>query len=214
MMLVGMSDPGLLILPTHRLVSGFPGLTAEPCAERLAPEFEVEDDRRAATAGAARPGSRSRPAATRTCSASAPSPTAAGSPPGSAPTPRWTRSPPTTAPDWRALGVSILHELVLKHLLGGARRRPTCRYVHLLDEVLDDVAARGCDLACLVPPAGMEHVECDRVEPGEDAAEEHVLLPEAAHGPGAQPAALRPAAGAAPRCRPGLAGDTRSSPAG
>ena len=29
MMLVGMSDPGLLILPTHRLVSGFPGLTAE-----------------------------------------------------------------------------------------------------------------------------------------------------------------------------------------
>ena len=28
MMLVGMSDPGLLILPTHRLVSGYPGLTA------------------------------------------------------------------------------------------------------------------------------------------------------------------------------------------
>ena len=41
MMLVGMSDPGLLILPTHRLVSGFPGLTAEALAERLAPEFEV-----------------------------------------------------------------------------------------------------------------------------------------------------------------------------
>ena len=43
MMLVGMSDPGLLILPTHRLVSGFPGLTAEALAERLAPEFEVQD---------------------------------------------------------------------------------------------------------------------------------------------------------------------------
>src|SRR5699024_4097803 len=28
MMLVGMSDPGLLILPTHRLVSGFSGLTS------------------------------------------------------------------------------------------------------------------------------------------------------------------------------------------
>ena len=26
-------------------------------------------------------------------------------------------------------------------------------------EVLADVAARGCDLACLVPPARMEHVE-------------------------------------------------------
>ena len=32
MMLVGMSDPGLLILPTHRLVSGLPGLTAEALA--------------------------------------------------------------------------------------------------------------------------------------------------------------------------------------
>ena len=30
MMLVGMSDPGLLILPTHRLVSGYPeGSTAK-----------------------------------------------------------------------------------------------------------------------------------------------------------------------------------------
>ncbi len=29
MMFVGMSDPGLLILPTHRLVSGYPGLTAD-----------------------------------------------------------------------------------------------------------------------------------------------------------------------------------------
>src|SRR5204863_5387089 len=29
MMLVSMSDPGLVILPTHRLVSGLPDLTAE-----------------------------------------------------------------------------------------------------------------------------------------------------------------------------------------
>ncbi len=43
MMLVSMSDPGLRILPTHRLVSGFPGLTMDRLNERLAPEFEVED---------------------------------------------------------------------------------------------------------------------------------------------------------------------------
>ena len=43
MMLVGMSDPGLVILPTHRLVSGFPGLTFEALAERLSPEFDVSD---------------------------------------------------------------------------------------------------------------------------------------------------------------------------
>ena len=36
---------------------------------------------------------------------------------------------------------------------------PSCRYVHSIREVLTDVAARGCDLACLVPPAQMAHVE-------------------------------------------------------
>ena len=38
-----MSDPGLLILPTHRLISGFPGLTAKELAARLEPEFEITE---------------------------------------------------------------------------------------------------------------------------------------------------------------------------
>ena len=41
MQLVGMSDPGLLILPTHRLVTGFAGLTSETLAKALAPEFDI-----------------------------------------------------------------------------------------------------------------------------------------------------------------------------
>ena len=63
--------------------------------------------------------------------------------------------------DWRALGVSVLHVLVLDHLLSRPQTASglSCRYVHLFSEVLADVAARGCDLACLVPPARMEHVE-------------------------------------------------------
>jgi uncharacterized protein (DUF1015 family) len=60
--------------------------------------------------------------------------------------------------DWRSLGVSVLHVLVLKALLGNLGQ-PSCRYVHSMSEVLTDVAARGCDLACLVPPARMSHVE-------------------------------------------------------
>ena len=36
---------------------------------------------------------------------------------------------------------------------------PKCRYVHLLREVTDAVAARECPLAVLVPPATMAHVE-------------------------------------------------------
>jgi len=72
----------------------------------------------------------------------------------------------THSADWRALGVSILHVLVLDHLLAegsgsgsGSGSAPACRYVHLISEVMDDLSAHNCDLACLVPPARMEHVE-------------------------------------------------------
>jgi hypothetical protein len=41
MMLVGQSDPGLAILPTHRWVSGSPGLNGNRLAAASAPEFEV-----------------------------------------------------------------------------------------------------------------------------------------------------------------------------
>src|SRR5439155_20324488 len=42
MMLVSMSDPGLVILPTHRLVSGLPDLTAERLRSLLGAHFHVE----------------------------------------------------------------------------------------------------------------------------------------------------------------------------
>ena len=42
MMLVSMSDPGLVILPTHRLISGLPGLRAERLAE-LEAAFGTDD---------------------------------------------------------------------------------------------------------------------------------------------------------------------------
>src|SRR5262249_18410798 len=62
--------------------------------------------------------------------------------------------------DWRGLAVAVLHVVVLDQLLpakfGG---KPECKYVHLLREVTDAVAARRCQLAALVPPATMGHVE-------------------------------------------------------
>src|SRR5437773_1231163 len=42
MMLVSMSDPGLIVLPTHRLVSGLPALTAEQLRGALGEHFQVE----------------------------------------------------------------------------------------------------------------------------------------------------------------------------
>src|SRR5262249_47854316 len=42
MMMVSMSDPGLVILPTHRLVSGLPAVTAEQLHSHLSKHFEME----------------------------------------------------------------------------------------------------------------------------------------------------------------------------
>jgi uncharacterized protein (DUF1015 family) len=157
MMLVGMSDPGLRILPTHRLVSGFPGLTAEQLTERFAPEFEVH------VRGEGPSGCRE--AWEEIDSGGAQEVLGFGTVADGLWSTARLRSDatmdalaPDHSPEWRGLGVSILHVLALGSLLGPIGN-PSCRYVHLLDEVLDDVAARGCDLACLVPPAGMEHVE-------------------------------------------------------
>jgi uncharacterized protein (DUF1015 family) len=157
MMLVGMSDPGLLILPTHRLVSGYPGLTSPDLAARMEPEFEVQ------TAGAGEAGCR---AAWHAIDGGAEQDLLGF---GTVADGQWLlarlrsdsamdRLAPNQSADWRSLGVSVLHVLVLAKLLGDAGN-PSCRYVHSIPEVLADAAARRCDLACLVPPARMNHVE-------------------------------------------------------
>jgi uncharacterized protein (DUF1015 family) len=157
MMLVGMSDPGLLILPTHRLVSGLPGLTAERLRQMLAPHFDVEP------AGQGEKGARD---AWELMQAEGTQGVLGF---GTVADGTWQlarlRTPavmdelaPEHSPAWRSLAVSVLHVLVLGRLLAGAGQ-PQCRYVHLLGEVTDAAAARDCDLAVLVPPAGMDHVE-------------------------------------------------------
>ena len=157
MMLVGMSDPGLIILPTHRLVDGFPALTADALAERLAPEFEVNI---MGTGDAAARSAWEEIEAEGTQELLGFGTVADG---------RWLTARLRSdermdalatdhSPAWRALGVSILHVLVLASLLKPFGD-PGCRYVHLMGEVLAEVAALRCDLACLVPPAGMSEVE-------------------------------------------------------
>ena len=157
MMLVGMSDPGLIIQPTHRLIQGFAGLTSEALAARLAPQFVITHE------GEGEAGCLS---TWETLQIGADQDTLGF---GTLEDGRWftarlrdtTRMDqltPTHSPEWRSLGVSILHELVLKDLLvkiGAA----SCTYVHQIAEVLDCMDREACDIAVLVPPAGMEHVE-------------------------------------------------------
>lgn len=153
MMLVGMSDPGLLILPTHRLVSGLPGLRMERLAALLAPEFEVRPAQGPENAWdeVERNGDQDvlafgTVADNQWCVARLRSDDTMD------------RLAPEHSADWRALGVSVLHVLVLKHLLAPEFPDTACRYVHTLREVRDDVDARASDLVALVPPATMEHV--------------------------------------------------------
>ncbi|MGH7171575.1 MAG: DUF1015 family protein, partial [Gemmataceae bacterium] len=159
MMLVGMSDPGLIILPTHRLVSGLPDVTADRLAEILAPHFTVE------RVGTGEQGARD---TWETIEADGSQDllgfgTVAD---GIWQTARF-RSPPLMAERaanhsaaWRSLAVSILHVAVLDHLLPRATGgKPQCKYVHLLREVYDAVTSKQCQLAVLVPPATMQHVE-------------------------------------------------------
>jgi uncharacterized protein (DUF1015 family) len=153
MMLVGMNDPGLVIQPTHRLASGLPGLTSPTLKAALGDHFDVVGEF-GANAGACwehiqMDGAQSvlgfgtiadgkwfaaklRPAALDLFAAD-------------------------HSREWRELGVSILHEFAMKQLV--APKGASYKYVHQLKEVAEATAAKACDLAVLVPPVTMGHVE-------------------------------------------------------
>ena len=124
MMLVSMQDPGLVILPTHRLVSGMGDDDGRPAANPLLGQhFQVDTVGTGPAAakeawelieadgiaGAARlRHGRGRHLAT---SARFQSPELMAN---------W---PPTTATAWRGLAVAVLHRLVLDKLVSSAARR-------------------------------------------------------------------------------------------
>src|SRR5579871_6185151 len=159
MMLVGMSDPGLVILPTHRLVAGLPNVTADRLQLLLGEHFQIE------TVGRGEQGARD----TWDLIEAEGSQDLLGF--GTVADGVWQtarfRAPQVMAslaaehsPAWRSLAVSVLQVLVLGKLVPeGLGGQPTCHYVHLLREVSEDVAAKRCQLAVLVPPATMQHVE-------------------------------------------------------
>jgi uncharacterized protein (DUF1015 family) len=159
MHLVSMSDPGLIILPTHRLISGLPDFTAERLQAALGTHFEVERvgmgvsaatetwERIEMDGSQALLGFHTNTDDTwltaRFCA------------------PELTKQlAPDHSDDWRELAVSVLHMIVLDQVrpqaVGGS---PKIRYVHLLHEVNDAIRANLCKLAVLVPPATMGHVE-------------------------------------------------------
>jgi uncharacterized protein (DUF1015 family) len=154
MTLVSMSDPGLLILPTHRLISGLGRMPKAELVAKLSSQFEIKEFGKGPEAARAAwdfiesSGDQERIGF------------------GTAADDEWIvaslRSDarmdslcPSQSAEWRSLGVSILRELVVKDLLA-AEAIAKFKYVHLLNEVLED---KGWDVAALVPSATMEHVQ-------------------------------------------------------
>lgn len=162
-MLVGMNDPGLIVLPTHRLLSGVPEMTTAELHAKLSQYFD--------------------------CDVVAKGPESAGAVWAemdrldeqeimaiySKKSDEWTRL--TCKPeaiermkviaadqsdDWRGLGVAILHRLVIEDALG-LKDHPKPTYVHLVQEVIDGLNGQlegnlDYPIAALVMPASIDHI--------------------------------------------------------
>jgi len=163
MMLVGMSDPGLVVLPTHRLFMEPTVATAADLAAKLGDCFttepagtgpadaenvwlEVESEGSQGTLGLYTAGDRAWTLARIT-------------PAGRA---RMEMVAADHGAAWRSLGVSILHRLVIDDLLSsrepGSSPPPTPAYVHLVREVVEGLATGQYPLAALVMPASVEDI--------------------------------------------------------
>jgi uncharacterized protein (DUF1015 family) len=173
MMLVSMSDRGMLVLPTHRLFRGLKPITAEQLRERLGGCFTTEP----AGSGPDRARTLWEEIEIDGAQSMLGFYTAADD--------QWTLAQLTAkgkqnmaqiaadhSADWRGLGVGILHRLVVESLLEAANL-PAPKYVRDIEEVVrglreGDLAGRDAtgqagtggrfELAALVMPATVDHI--------------------------------------------------------
>ncbi|MBX7103131.1 MAG: DUF1015 domain-containing protein [Gemmataceae bacterium] len=151
MMLVPTSDPGLLVLPTHRLFQGLPGINLETVRSLLGESFELVGV-----------------AATRDAYDRLTLELGQGALAFGTGTNTWLvgrlRNPEVMAgvaadhsAAWRGLSVSVLHRLVVDRILSPkATGSLTTNYVHSLAEVDSALTRHECDLAVLVHPVSVD----------------------------------------------------------
>jgi uncharacterized protein (DUF1015 family) len=168
-MLVGMSDPGMIVLPTHRLLRGTTRFSSQQIVDKLAGAFDctvMDGGLDAASSVWTQMESADDQGliglyATRDA--------------------KWVLCKTTEgarskmkelaaeqSDDWRGLGVSLLHRLVIDDLLG-CKGHPKPTYVHEVGELLEGMRGERSQaesdsdepytLAALVMPAKLEHVE-------------------------------------------------------
>jgi uncharacterized protein (DUF1015 family) len=174
MMLVSMSDPGMLVLATHRLFRGLPSMPSTELREKLGEYFDTEP----AGSGAVRARSLWEEIEVEGEQSTLGLYTAADD--------EWILARLTDAgrrrmaeistdhsADWQTLGVSILHRLIMDTLIAPNAKLPAPKYVRDIEEVVQgiqqgDEAGRDAtgqagsggrfELAALVMPATVEHI--------------------------------------------------------
>jgi len=173
-MCVSMNDPGMVVLPTHRLFRGVAPMTSAQLASRLTPFFQTRDAgegpeqandvwaeidmaNRQDTLGfyTAQDGRWTLATVTEAGRA------------------RMAELAPEHGADWQGLGVSLLHRLIVENLLDG-KQLPKPMYVHAVEEMMQglrqgDTVGRDAtgqegqggrfELAALVMPATVGHVQ-------------------------------------------------------
>jgi len=168
-MLVGMSDPGMIVLPTHRLLRGTPQFTSEQIVTKLGDVFSCE----VVTGGLE--------AANEAWTAMESADNQGKVAVYGVEDDTWVLATATDSAvnhmqkiaasqssDWQGLGVSLLHRLVIDTLLG-CEGHPKPTYVHEVSEVIEGIRGEGSQaesdsdepytLAALVMPAKLSHVE-------------------------------------------------------
>ena len=158
MVCIAMEDPGLIVLPTHRLFPGLPELTSKELAEKLGKCFRLEPAGKGAAAAHdvwQRIEKEQRQDAIGLYTAkddcwSLTSLTAEGKA-------KMDEIAQDHHPEWRELGVSLLHRLIVETLLE-TPEPPKPTYVHLVDEVVSGLQTGGYPLAALVMPATVDHI--------------------------------------------------------
>ncbi|MDO4551373.1 MAG: DUF1015 domain-containing protein [Planctomycetia bacterium] len=159
-MFISMDDAGLVVLPTHRLFPGIPEMTAEELKTKLEGFFTFQD----AGTGADAAEEIWEDLETRNQQGIIGLYTKKDD--------RWTLCTVTPAgkeklaekgiaeehtEEWRELGVSILHRLIIDTLLEQSTA-PKPTYVHLVSELTDGIKTGNYPLAALVMPATVQDI--------------------------------------------------------
>ena len=154
--LAGMEDPGLLVLPTHRVVHGLGGFGLPRFLDRLRARFEIEELRPAgADALRARLAEKGRTAASFVLASGARLFLLALRPGQEAAVPG--------AEPLRKLDVPVLHALILEEILGidrGAQERQTnLRYLKDVERALEEAQAPQVQAVFLLNPTRVAQLQ-------------------------------------------------------